>query len=663
MSFLQPWLLLALPIAALPVIIHLINQRRFHSIQWAAMRFLLEANRLSRGYARLRQWLILLARVLAIAALVFVISRPLATGWLGLAGGGRPDTTIILLDRSASMTQQGAGRGQSKLDTGVNQLAQTLATLGSSRWILIDSVVLQPIELKSPAELTQSPNTRPTSAAADMAALLQATHDYIKINRTGQTEVWICSDLRANDWNSESGRWKGLRDSFQEFKQSVRFHLLAYPAPVAGNRAVRVTNVDRRMHADGTAALYLSLRLVRTGSGETGKRSVPLRFDIEGARSELEVVMDGPELELKNHRIPLGGDRVRGWGRVSIPADECPADDEFYFVFDEPPPRHTLLVTEDSPESLPLELAAGSSPDPAVTSEVDVRGPDQLAAVPWEQIALLLWQAPLPQGETAEAIRQFEDRGGQIVFFPPASAGNESIYGVNWKTWQSPPEPIRIETWRGDQDLLARTQSGAALPVGELTVRRYCGLEGELTPLAKLYGGAPLLARVTTERGGVYFCAATASPADASLGTDGVALYVAIQRALVAGAAELAKAHQLAAGARFPSATADLWQRVAGSSEAMSTEYPFHAGVYSADEQMLAVNRDIAEDRPTILSDARVAELFRGLDFDRVDDQAGNMQSLAREIWRICLATMVVAMVAEAGLCLPRPPRPTGGAP
>ena len=106
MSFLQPWLLAALPIAALPVIIHLIHQRRFQSIEWGAMRFLLEANRMSRGYARLRQWLIMLMRILAIAAIVFLISRPLATGWLGLASGGQPDTTLILIDRSASMQAQ-----------------------------------------------------------------------------------------------------------------------------------------------------------------------------------------------------------------------------------------------------------------------------------------------------------------------------------------------------------------------------------------------------------------------------------------------------------------------------------------------------------------------------------------------------------------------------
>ena len=109
MSFLQPAMLLALPVIALPIVIHLINQRRFQTVHWAAMHFLLAANRMSRGYARLRQWLILAARTLAVAGLIFAISRPLSSGWLGLAGGGRVDTAIILLYRSPSMYQFGPG--------------------------------------------------------------------------------------------------------------------------------------------------------------------------------------------------------------------------------------------------------------------------------------------------------------------------------------------------------------------------------------------------------------------------------------------------------------------------------------------------------------------------------------------------------------------------
>ena len=83
MSFLQPMLLAGLALAALPIIIHLINQRRYQTIRWGAMMFLLAANRMSRGFARIRQWLILLFRVLAVACLVFVIARPLASGWMG----------------------------------------------------------------------------------------------------------------------------------------------------------------------------------------------------------------------------------------------------------------------------------------------------------------------------------------------------------------------------------------------------------------------------------------------------------------------------------------------------------------------------------------------------------------------------------------------------
>src|SRR5947209_14305338 len=118
MSFLQPMLLPALLLSALPIIIHLINQRRYQTIRWAAMMFLLAANRMSRGYARVRQMLILLFRMLAVAGLIFAVSRPLASGWFGRAAGGRADTTIILLDRSPSMRQQGQGTAISKLEAG-----------------------------------------------------------------------------------------------------------------------------------------------------------------------------------------------------------------------------------------------------------------------------------------------------------------------------------------------------------------------------------------------------------------------------------------------------------------------------------------------------------------------------------------------------------------
>jgi hypothetical protein len=650
MTFLQPLILAALPLIALPILIHLINQRRYQTIRWAAMLFLLAANRMSRGYARLRQWLILLFRTLAVAGLIFAVSRPLASGWLGGALGGRPDTTIILLDRSPSMRQQGPGTVISKLEAGRQQLARTLNVLGSGRWVLIESTANLAREIESPDALPRLTATEPTSTSADLPAMLDAARDYIRTNQAGRTEIWICSDLRQNDWNADSARWQALRDSFLAFPQGIRFHLLAYPDIANGNVSIRVTNVRRRQTANN-AELLISLKLTREG-GTAAALTVPVQFEIDGARSEATVDMNGSTYELKDHSIPIEAARERGWGKVSLPADANPADNDFYFVFDRPQPRRTLIVSEDPRAIAPLQLAAAITPDPAIPCSAEIITREQVATADWEGISLLVWHAPLPEAEAAQAVQAFLQRGGQVLFLPPRSPGDSTFLGSHWQGWTEEQAGIPVETWRGDQDLLANTQSGTALPVGQLQIRRTCGLTGELTPLASLKGGRLFVARLPTNRGGAYFCTTTPEAGDSSLARNGVVLYAFVHRALAAGAAVLGQTRELVAGDAGLEQPA-TWRQLAGPADAISTEYTHHAGVYMAGERLLAVNRAAAEDQAPVLSDDRIAALFNGLDFTRVDDRAGSLSGLIEEIWRTFLAIMMISLLVEAGLCMP----------
>ncbi len=114
MTFLQPFVLLGLPLVLVPVIIHLLNRLRHRPKPWAAMRFLVSATRSSASHTKLRQFLILLCRVLAVAMLVLFLARPLAGGWLGWALSPAPDAIVILLDRSASMETQSGGDHQTR---------------------------------------------------------------------------------------------------------------------------------------------------------------------------------------------------------------------------------------------------------------------------------------------------------------------------------------------------------------------------------------------------------------------------------------------------------------------------------------------------------------------------------------------------------------------
>ncbi len=102
LAFLNPLLLWALPLAAVPIVIHILNRRRFKKVPWAAMDFLLKAMKRNRKRLRMEQWLVLLLRVLAVLLLVGLVSRPqLGGGLLGVR-----THHVVLLDDSASMTQR-----------------------------------------------------------------------------------------------------------------------------------------------------------------------------------------------------------------------------------------------------------------------------------------------------------------------------------------------------------------------------------------------------------------------------------------------------------------------------------------------------------------------------------------------------------------------------
>lgn len=651
MSFLQPIMLFALPLIALPIVIHLINQYRYRTIEWAAMYFLLTANKMSRGYARIRQWLILLLRTLAIAGLIFAISRPLASGWMRLAAPGTIDTTFILLDRSPSMQQQGTRAGVTKLDSARQQLVQSLKLLKSNRWILIDSANNVPIEIESPEDLQTLLETEPVSASADIPAMLETVHNYLRDNRPSRSEVWLCSDLRDHDWDPESSRWEVLRNAFLESPLPVRFHLLAYANSGSANKSIRLSSAQVRESAAGKE---LSLSLILTQSDAVGDTArVPVRLELNGALSEIPVDLTGEETELNNYTLSLEGQPERGWGRVSIPADSNTEDNEFFFTYDRPPPRNTIVVSNDPQNIQPLELAAGIAPDPAVATSVQVVSPAQVLDSDLDQVGLLLWQATLPETETALLLQSFANRGGHVMFFPPDEESETQFAGLSWGPWQEPRDDLQVSTWIQDQDLLANVQSGAALPVGELKISRYRQLEGERVTLSTLGSGDPLLCRALTDQSNVYFCTTRPLPGDSTLASDGVVFYVMVQRALAAGASSLGAARQLIAGEFDRDETTD-WSPLFQSERLLSTTFGVQAGAYRSKERLFAVNRSREEDRIVVVENEQIAGLFRDLPFDRVDESVGSGNALLREIWPTFLVVMMLMLIGEAILCLPR---------
>ena len=246
MSFLNPLILAALPLMALPILIHLINQHRHRTVQWAAMMFLVSAKRMHKGMARLRYLLIMLMRIAAIGAMIFAFSRPLASGWLSGVGMGKPDATLILLDRSASMETQDIQTGESKRSTALKKLSELLEKRDyGSQLILIDSTNGETHPIESPKALIGLPITEATATSANIPGMLETALAYLKANKSGRADIWICSDLNENDWDPDSGRWAAIREQFAQLK-SVHHFLLSYTDRPSNNLSIRVATVKRR---------------------------------------------------------------------------------------------------------------------------------------------------------------------------------------------------------------------------------------------------------------------------------------------------------------------------------------------------------------------------------------------------------------------------------
>jgi hypothetical protein len=486
--------------------------------------------------------------------------------------------------------------------------------------------------------------------------MVQAALDYVVANQTGRTDIWICSDLRQSDWKSDDGRWSAMREGFERL-DGIRFYLLSYPETAGDNWAVSVTDAKRRQ-VGKTAELVLDVAL-RRESVPRAPEKIPLELTINGARSVLNLETAENEYILQGHTIPLDANTDSGWGRVTVPVDANTVDNEYYFVFSEPPEHHTVIVSDDSRTADLLRLAAVSPVDPALLYDASVLTSDRIAEIDWNATSLVMWHAPLPDAVAARPLQDFVDSGRPVIFFPPEQRGSNELFGAKWGDWQriEGGQPAPVASWRGESDLLSHTRSGAPLPVGKLRVQRYCPLQGGGSALSRLEGGQPLLIRAADTDGPVYFMTTLPRADCSSLAQDGVVFYVMIQRALSVGAARLGKARQLTAGTDASQEVA-RWEMLSESPDAaFQSDRPLHAGAYQEGDKLIALNRPPSEDLTRTLDDVAVGRIFRGLDYRQVKDRIGNSSSLASEIWRALLIAMAVALLIEAWLCMPEQKR------
>src|SRR6188474_3623318 len=104
MSFLTPLFLIALAGLAVPVLLHLIQRERKQVVQFPSLMFLRKIPYQSVRRRRIRDWLLLLMRLTALALIVLAFARPFfKRSELAAAAQSGAREAVILVDTSYSM--------------------------------------------------------------------------------------------------------------------------------------------------------------------------------------------------------------------------------------------------------------------------------------------------------------------------------------------------------------------------------------------------------------------------------------------------------------------------------------------------------------------------------------------------------------------------------
>lgn len=419
MNFLNPLFLFGVAAAAIPILIHLFTRRRPREVRFPSLEFLTEVYQSEIRRLKLKQWLLLLLRALAIACLALAMSRPALKG--SVAGNaGAASTLVALVDVSGSMGSPGAdGR---PLAAGARRvLDDLLSTLGPA-----DELLLVPYD-RAPRPVSERPlgdagrlraaaqALQPSAATTDHVAALALAARALRESHALNRELFWISDFQRAGFGEAAGG--GPRFTAPDGPWSAaRVYLV--PLPPRSRANASLTSATLTPAAGG----------VELSVGAAGHDVTPGDFAVEarelaapdaaGPLAPLERLGSGfvslPARGAATALMPLS--RLPGaGGEALLPEDALALDNRRVFAAGRAGMLRVLLREDGLPSPLRLALEAGGA-----ASGFDVRAVDAaaLAAQAGDADVIVLGDVARPGPAELQAVLDFWRGGGALLLVP-----------------------------------------------------------------------------------------------------------------------------------------------------------------------------------------------------------------------------------------------------
>ena len=421
MSFLNPLLLVAAIGVALPILAHLLNRQQVKRTDWAAMQFLNRSVRIRSRQLRLKDFILLCVRCLAILLLVAALAKPFMkdAGEVPSGIGENRTGVVIALDASYSMAHSdGTATRFERAIEKIGVITENihpgdpicLVLLGAEQRVLARNMAFDAEKFD---ELLSSERVRPESLDLDnipktlkaLAESMEAPHK----------QIFFVTDMQASDWE-EQPAW--LASAFENLGKSTSTTIV----PVLGgsdNLAITGLELVSGVLREDTVARYRATVRNCGKSPETNVQVKGLINDITVDTKTIPAIAPGASetVSLFVHFRNAGPVRIS----AKLEQDALLEDNT----------RRTVAIIRDKVSVLSVEGESGGSGS-FITAALRSRGGDagqenfSVQSVPWIDLpshdlasfdVVILQNVPEITPEQALAFESYVRAGNGLIWF------------------------------------------------------------------------------------------------------------------------------------------------------------------------------------------------------------------------------------------------------
>ncbi|MEM7454605.1 MAG: BatA domain-containing protein [Planctomycetota bacterium] len=291
-----------------PILIHLLNRRRFKIVEWAAMKFLFEAEKKNRRRVRLENFILLLLRCLAMILIGLLLARPfLPSSVAELLQEAQKFERVVLLDDSLS--QRVLNGNETSFELSKNSIKQMITSLADQAdtedWLTVvvtsrpDDPVIEnlPVTKSTVAGLIETlDKIEYADSVANYSESLDFLRGYVASRPSGDGDqagmnrvLYVFSDMRKRDWTADEEQG-GQSEPAQLLDELADSTISSFVIDVGGtmdnNLAVTALEPLDLQVADK----IIGFRAAVTNFGERTATDIRLAFQVNDAAPEYETI-------------------------------------------------------------------------------------------------------------------------------------------------------------------------------------------------------------------------------------------------------------------------------------------------------------------------------------------------------------------------------------